>query len=220
MDRTSGKSEGAGKSRLLRQPLRNIEILWTNHPFILISSGVLVIVILLFALLSMNLFLNGETSAASDVASLTSAFATILLAALTAAYVVSSKILVNENKKLREHREEEISRELESLRRGLLFEIDELSESRIQSLDYDDTKYISDIAPKTIFQRNADRIGMLTNEEVEAVMAYHHHLSNFEEYLNAYSNREGGGNIKNESSELISSKNKAIESLKKHLEFD
>lgn len=199
---------------LTKRPLRNIIILGKDHPGILILSSFLVIGIIFLGGWSIWLLSNGETNQASDIASITSALATVLLAALTAVYVVSLK---TRNRMIKQHRKDELERKLDSLRKGLLYEIRSLSESRIKNMEYDDTKYVENFAPTSIYERNAEQIGMLTDEEVEAVTEYYQLLSEFEEYLHAYSNREGGGNIEDQGQPLIDSKHTTIETIKSQL---
>jgi len=194
--------------------MENIRFLGKDHPFIAIIASILSVVILILSIITMKLLYTGQIGLASNVASLTSALATVLLAALTAIYVVSSK---TQNRMIRKHQNDELQRQLQSLRKGLLYEIKSLSEARIQNTDYDDTKYTGDFAPKTVFQRNADQIGMLTEDEVESITEYYQNLTEFEEYLHAYSNREGGGNIPSAAKPLIDSKQSAIGELENHL---
>lgn len=114
--------------------------------------------------------------------------------------------------------ERNFERQKESLRKGLLYEIESFSESKIESMNYDDTKYIIDLAPTTIFQNNADQIGILNDKEVEIVTTYYTALSAYEEYLVKYSERKGGGNLREEANEVIEAKNQAVEVLEQNLD--
>lgn len=118
-------------------------------------------------------------------------------------------------KQLREGGEQ---RELQNLRRSLKDEIEQLSEEMLQSMDYQKTQKIQTIAPNTTYERNITRIESLSKEETRAIKEYYRRLSDFEEYIVAYSQRKGGGNIQNHAEPLIEAKENAIRILDQNLE--
>jgi hypothetical protein len=87
-------------------------------------------------------------------------------------------------------------------------------------MDFQDTKRVQNVASKAIFEQNAERIGLLTDNEVEAVLRYYQELSQFEDYIVAYSQREGGGSIQNRAEPLIQAKEDAVHAIGQELKVD
>jgi len=200
--------------KVITKPYENTKLFLTDHPALSVIFFGLIILILYLVVQSFLSLLNEGGINPDSYASLASALASVLLAGLTGVYVVSLK---NQNQMIDDQHEQDFKRQKESLRKGLIYEIKSFPESKVDTMDYDDTKHIADFAPKTIFQNNANQIGILTDKEVEAVTAYYTELSTYEEYIAKYSSREAGGNLREEAETVIKSKQQAIEILEQEL---
>lgn len=123
----------------------------------------------------------GRFRIASQLATVVSAFVTILLVLITAQYAEQTRNLVEESRQTREQnqefREARHERELRSLRIALREEIGKVQYYNQLAEDYESTRSMLDIdAPDTVYKSNAGDIGLLTEEEVDAVVEYYTRL--------------------------------------------
>lgn len=134
-----------------------------------------------FALLSLR---NGQFQLGSQIGSIASAFATILLVSLTAQYASQTQQLVDENEKMRiqtqNQRREEQRRKVDALRRALHEEIGKVSRIREWAENNSDQRLDSTPFPTDIYKHNTDKIGLLTPEEVDHIVAYYTFIDHIE----------------------------------------
>jgi len=119
--------------------------------------------------------IGGVFEEAGQIASISAAFATVLLVSLTAQYADQTEQLVEQTELDREQRKElkreEFDRELDSIRRALHEEI-----SKVQYFDRLAEEYsLSNAAlgiatASTVYESNAPKIGLLTDEEVDNIV--------------------------------------------------
>ena len=130
------------------------------------------------SILAASIGIFGE---AGQLASVASAFATILLVSLTAQYAQMTQRLAEEAESDRDQRKqlhhEEQQRELFALRRGLHAEIGKVGSYEDYVEGYETGLSIFDIpAPTTVYEQNADRIGLLGDEEIDSIVEYYTRL--------------------------------------------
>lgn len=89
--------------QIIRKPHKNIALLWEDHPVLVLASTILTATIIGITIYAVYNLTQGRIYNSSTYIDISSSLATILLAALTGAYVVSLK---EENRKNREHRED------------------------------------------------------------------------------------------------------------------
>lgn len=126
----------------------------------------------------------------SQLSSLAAALATILLVSLTAQYAEQTQKLVEENKKDRElrrnERQEDRNRELDSLRRALREEIGKVQYFDDLREDYRPSQSVVGIAsPSTIYESNASKIGLLTDDEIDNIVEYYTRLERVSKFMDA-----------------------------------
>jgi len=107
-----------------------------------------------------------------------SAFITILLVLITARYVEQTRELVEETRRQRKQeeaaREEANKREVRSLRIALRQEIAGIEGYRELAQSYETTRSVLDLdVPTTIYESNADDIGLLSEPEISAIVEYY-----------------------------------------------
>lgn len=192
---------------------------WNRKTLISLILGVLIGASALFGLfwflsLGVQAIISGNIEDASAYGSLIVGLATLLLVFLTAGYAYFTREQV---KVLRATRNEEHERQLHSLRRGLRYEIDALLIDRIESMGFRDTKQSHRVASRAFFETNADRIGLLSDSEVDAILTYYWRPDQFEDYLLDYSHREGGGNIQRSAEPLIKAQEEALNAIGQRL---
>jgi ABC-type nickel/cobalt efflux system permease component RcnA len=164
---------------VLAKLIQYLRIFSEDHPTIAIVGILFTILTGLIASYTLYLLFEGQHSEASNFASVASAFASILIVMLTGAYVISTKNMVQESKQLREderqrHREQR-EREKEVLRKSLR---DEIS---IQEFDFltepqSTVLFFEEFAPMIVYEANSDRLGLLTDEERQAVTHYYREI--------------------------------------------
>lgn len=147
--------------------------------------GILIAVILAISLSTTLAAVVGVFEEAGQLATVASALATILLVSLTADYVQMTQRLAEEAKSDREQRKEthenEQERELMALRRGLLKEIGQIETYDDYVEEYEIGLSVFEIpAPKTVYEQNADRIGLLEDEEIDAIVEYYTRLDHIQ----------------------------------------
>lgn len=125
--------------------------------------------------------LAGIFEQAGQLAAVASAFATILLVSLTAQYAQMTQRLAEEaesdRKQRREFRQEQQRREIMALRRGLHEEIGKVRTYEDYVEKYETGLSIFQIpAPNTVYEQNADRIGLLDDEEMDLIVEYYTRL--------------------------------------------
>lgn len=137
----------------------------------------------------------GIFSISSQLASLSAALATILLVSLTAQYAEQTQKLVDENRKTRKQRREEReldrARELESLRRALYEEIRTIQYYEDLVEVYEPSHSAVEIlGPSTIYESNADQIGLLTGREIDSIVEYYTRLDHINALLEVQKERD------------------------------
>jgi hypothetical protein len=131
----------------------------------------------------------GRFEVAGNFASVASAFATIILVSLTAQYAKQTRELVNESQKNREielsERRREENRQIVSLRRALLEEIGKVQYFGEMAESYTTgTSPLGITAPTTVYENNADKIGLLTEEEIDHIVEYYSRLDQIHRLMN------------------------------------
>lgn len=152
----------------------------------------LVILTLALALTTLLSSILGVFAAAEQLATVASAFATVLLVSLTAGYAKQTQHLVEETQRDREQREEMEKRqrkqELDLLRRGLRKEIGMVQYFDQLAEEYQAGQSPTGIdAPRTIYEQNASKIGYLSEEEVDHIVEYYTRLKQVEEHMKVQS---------------------------------
>lgn len=142
----------------------------------------------LFSLVSIISMMGGLFQTGGQLAALASAFATILLVSLTAQYALLTQELVEESETSRiqrqEQRQQEREREIRALRRALYEEIGEIVNLDEYAEQYQVSRSIIRLnAPTTIYESNAGKIGLLSDNEIEHIVAYYTALDHVEEML-------------------------------------
>ena len=148
----------------------------------------LIILVFFLSVASIAAALGGIFERAGQLAAVASAFATILLVSLTAQYAIQTQQLVEETKADREmrkeEREKEYKREVQSLRRGLKEEIGKVRYYEDLAENYQVGVSVEGIAaPSTIYESNADMIGLLSDDEVDLIVEYYTRLEQVENSL-------------------------------------
>lgn len=143
---------------------------------------------LVISIVAIAASVTGQFTSAGQLASVASAFATILLVTLTAQYAKQTQQLVDESRKTREYQLKEQKferdRELDSLRRALYAEINEVKNIDEFAESYDVSKSpIGLPVPSTIYETNAAKVGLLTDNEVECVVEYYSRVEAIQEYM-------------------------------------
>ncbi|WP_306056948.1 hypothetical protein [Natronococcus wangiae] len=149
-----------------------------------------VLVILLLAPLGVVLFSGaenlyyGDAEAASDYASFASGIATIILVIITGFYSVQTKKQANSAERAREQRDyrEKIEqfRRKQSLRKALKEEIDRT----VTIGGGESAELVAGMrkpVPRSMYDENAHQIGLLSDEEVGAIVEYYNVASTIEE---------------------------------------
>ena len=118
---------------------------------------------------------------AGQIGTVISAIATILLVSLTGEYAEMTSALVRETKESREQDskqvEQEQKRELKSLRRALYQEIGKVNYFEDLAKTYDASRAANGIAaPRSVYESNTDKIGLLTDDEIDYIIEYYTRL--------------------------------------------
>lgn len=147
--------------------------------------GLLITITFAISLTAILAALGGIFEQAGQLAAIASAFATILLVSLTAQYAQMTQRLAEEAESDREQRkqfrQEEQHREIVALRRGLHEEI-----GKVRSYEDYVKKYKTGLsvfqipAPTTVYEQNADRIGLLEDEEIDLIVEYYTRLDHIQ----------------------------------------
>lgn len=130
----------------------------------------------------------GNVALASTYASFASGIATVLLVVLTGWYAVETRKMVHKTEQARkdekEFREETRKRDLNKLRRALIEEIGSIDDLDALAEDYSiGHSFYEQITPSKVYETNANEIGALTTEEIEAVVRYYTIGEIVEDYL-------------------------------------
>ena len=128
--------------------------------------------------LGMVAFSAGDLDKASSYASFTSGLATVLLVVLTGWYAIQTGRMVRETRRSREQERQENERqrrrEVNSLRQALHEEISKIENLNEFAEDYrTSTSVIGFQVPMTVYRANADKIGLLSEEEADHVVEYY-----------------------------------------------
>lgn len=147
--------------------------------------NVLITITLSFSIVAVGAPLFGWFKQASQLAAVASAFATILLVSLTAEYAEMTQRLAEEAESDRAQRkelhEQEQRNELRALRRGLHEEIGHVENYDDYVEEYDIGTSVYELAaPTTVYEQNADRIGLLEEDEIEAIVEYYTRLDHIQ----------------------------------------
>lgn len=150
--------------------------------------GILLVVTLAISVNAIIAMASGIFEEAGQLAAVASAFATILLASLTAQYAQMTQRLAKEAESDREQRKEfrreEQRREIRSLRRGLHEEIGKVGNYDKYVDRYETGMSIFPIpAPNTVYESNANNIGLLEDEEVDLIVEYYTRLDHIQSEL-------------------------------------
>lgn len=151
-----------------------------------IFRWIFLVLTITFALISIFSMMEGLFQTGSQLAALASAFATILLVSLTAQYASLTQELVNESEKSRRQRKDERGterqREVRALRRALHQEIQKIEGFDTLAEEYQASRSVMRLnAPMTIYQSNSEKIGLLSNEEIDSIVEYYTRLEHLEE---------------------------------------
>lgn len=156
----------------------------------IIASGIFrwsfLVLTFAFSVASVVAIRLGAYDIGGNSAAVASAFATILLVSLTAQYATQTQKLVEENRQSREQRREsrqkEQRKELMALRRSLYSEIEKIGDlgETAEEEHYRNQPITSTIFPTTIYEQNADKIGLLEEEERNAVIAYYTYIQHLD----------------------------------------
>lgn len=115
--------------------------------------------------------------------SISSGFATVLLLTVTCWYAYETNRLV----RLRQY---ERDRESDELRVALSREIGSLKgfkkSAENVNIWLDNAESIGSFGERTVYKQNADKLGRLTPEEVDAVVSYYTHLNHMEQLVKAH----------------------------------
>lgn len=132
--------------------------------------------------------MDGDANRASAYGGVLSGLGTIVLFLLTAWYTAETRRMASETEKTRKQEKKSRKRkqeeELNSLRRALLNEIgkiqyfDDLAESYGVG-----TSALSFVAPTVVYEENAEKIGQLTEKEVDAVVEFYTRVYQIEDLL-------------------------------------
>ncbi|SFT09547.1 hypothetical protein [Halostagnicola kamekurae] len=169
---------------------------WVNYVvFLVIGMTLLVFGGAFYELLGDMLM--GDLQAADHLASILSAFATIVLVAVTGWYVSLTSNLVSQTEKQRQQeRELEISRHetrKQNLRQAFLIELNEISSTlrEIAKSGEDNqvtpNKYLDVLMPTIVYESNADQIGILTADEATSLTNIYTQLLHLRGLLESYS---------------------------------
>lgn len=163
--------------------------------------------------------LTGNLDVATDYANFASGAATILLVGFTVWYTFETRRMAGQMEKQLNWEHRKRHKELRSIRLGLKHEIDMAPEYEVlASIDMPEAQHTREIAPATIFQKNSDKIGRLSEDEIDAVMRYYHRLSEFNDFLDAFRRGEARSHSGDEAEPLIEAQREAIEALDDRLE--
>lgn len=177
--------------KLSTKPRENIGLLWDDHPLLVILIGGLVLVILAMAFAALGFLWKDMPSSANTYADIGSAFATIMLAVLTGIYVVSTKHLVGESQKSREHQEQMYKQEKEDkrehVRNALKTELNQIDYMDGLIEDWESKSYAppdekipknmippAEHIPTRVFEAHIDDLGALNNSEAAKILEYYH----------------------------------------------
>lgn len=132
--------------------------------------------------------IGGGFQAAGQLSSIVAALATVLLVSLTSQYAEQTERLVQENQNDRQFRKDEREldrqRELDSLRRALYEEIGEVAYFEALAEKYEiGTSAVGVATSSTIYESNAAKIGLLTDEEIDYVVEYYTRLDRVTELM-------------------------------------
>lgn len=149
---------------------------------------ILILLTLGLSMVAVDSAIDGLYDEAGQIAAMASVFATILLVSLTSQYAAQTRELVEESKQAREQeqqsREHDRQREVDTLRRGLLNEISSIENIDQFSDQYEVSHSIYEFgAPTTIYEQNADKIGLLTENEIEHVIEYYGRLNKIKKLI-------------------------------------
>lgn len=133
-------------------------------------------------------FIMGDIERATSYASFTSGLSTVLLVLLTGWYALHTRSMVDETRRSREEDQRENERrrrcELDSLRRALYEEISKIEGLTEYADDYQVASSLGGFpAPTTIYRRNAGKIGLLTDEETDAIVEYYARVEIIQNYM-------------------------------------
>lgn len=132
----------------------------------------------------------GDLDALGQISNFLSALVSIALVLVTMSYVYMTASLVDETREAREQNErleeERREREKTALRRALLTEMEEMHAFREMEPDILPIPPIPDIFPTTVYEANSDSVGLLTDEEAEAVIRFYTNLMWFKGELRVY----------------------------------
>jgi uncharacterized membrane protein len=142
----------------------------------------------MLALVAVISLVRGFFDKGGQLAGVAAAFATLLLVSLTAQYAEQTQQLVEENRKTRiesiEQRRKRRTRELKALRRALKEEIQKVQFDDLAE-DYAISMSINPVfASSTVYEENAAKIGLLTDEEVDYIVEYYTRLDLVEGLMN------------------------------------
>ncbi|NUC72517.1 hypothetical protein HTZ84_09385 [Haloterrigena sp. SYSU A558-1] len=162
-----------------------------------VFTGILV-TLLVFPLLAVLYFgiedlYRGKVNSASDYASFASGLATVILVVITGFYAVQTKKQANSAERAREQRNYQQKmdrfRKKQSLRKAIKEEID-----RTANIDGDGSEDLiagmRHPVPRNIYNENTDSIGLLSDEEVEAIVEYYNVASTIEEISHMHRNTD------------------------------
>jgi len=132
--------------------------------------------------------IGGLFEIAGQIASICAAFATVLLASLTAQYADQTEKLVSETEKDRQSRlkakEKENEREVQALRRALYEEIYKIQYFESLTENYSVGNSVLGIAtPNKIYESNTSKIGLLSDEEIDSIVEYYTRLERASETI-------------------------------------
>lgn len=132
--------------------------------------------------------LAGNLSKATAFGGVLSGLGTIGLFILTAWYAAETRRMASETEKSRkqerERRKQEEEKELNSLRRALLNEINKIRYFDELAENYGvGTSSLSFVAPTVVYEENAGKVGLLTEKEVDAIVEFYTRVYQIEDLL-------------------------------------
>lgn len=171
--------------------------------------------------------LSGEIATASNYASFASGLATMVLVGITGWYTYVTRQLVHESRRTRiqeqKRAEQQQKEELKSLRKSFLHEIktaEEINEVKDRGKP---VTIFRNVAPVQVYANNADKIGMLTEQEIKHITEYYGNIHYLKDLFFAV--REGDYDwessedaIHNTVDRIARSQQKSVKTLEEELE--
>ncbi|SDL08392.1 hypothetical protein [Natronorubrum texcoconense] len=190
-----------------------------------LGKHLVIILIFGFSIPAILATLTGAFEEAYQISTVVSSIATVVLVYVTFRYVRHTDQLVEETQQARleeqQRQQEQRKRELTALRRGLLHEI-----QAGDDLEFFDENGVGNgnavrrPAPTTIYEQNTDRIGLLTRQEIDAIVNYYTLLQKFEDelYLRNETNRGKVFRLVTTPAKIQSAEDEAIEAIKTNID--